>query len=294
MMLSAITPDQVSPLIQSVSNKSARKSDDDENDLLQDEESIDPKYTVQRTLIRELFTDTSDEDETVSVKSVHIDGDTVELSAEAVELSRRAEGEITVRNGQEKLTVRFEHEERLRMEQVQVQAQEQQPAADPLVIDLDRDGVELTDARNGGGVSFDITGDGVRETVSWVSRDDGFLAYDRNGNGVIDSGRELFGDQHGAADGFAELARFDENNDTMIDARDSIFSSLKIWQDANANGASDAGELKGLDEWGITGISIRSDGVSGISGGNRIQGYSNYETTSGSGTVAEAWLNIVA
>ncbi len=125
---------------------------------------------------------------------------------------------------------------------------------DPLVIDLDGDGIELTDADSG--ARFDLTGDGTTEQTGTVSGDDAFLAYDRNGNGQIDSGKELFGDQHGAANGFAELAKFDDNADNRIDAQDAVFSGLRLWTDRNTNGSSEAAELRTLPEAGITAINL--------------------------------------
>lgn len=98
--------------------------------------------------------------------------------------------------------------------------------ADPLVIDLDGDGFEISKAENG--VSFDIDGDGSKEMTAMTEDGDGALALDRNGNGVIDDGRELFGDQNGAGSGFEELKKYDDNGDDKIDANDRIFDGLGI------------------------------------------------------------------
>lgn len=95
---------------------------------------------------------------------------------------------------------------------------------DPLVLDLDGNGIDLTTAETG--VLFDIDGDGARDRTAWVAGKDAFLALDRNGNGRIDDGRELFGEQNGASSGFAELARFDQDGNGVIDARDAVFNSL--------------------------------------------------------------------
>jgi hypothetical protein len=103
--------------------------------------------------------------------------------------------------------------------------------ADPLIVDLGGDGFSTTGAENG--VRFDIDGDGTVDQTSFVKGNDFALALDRNGNGRIDSGKELFGDQNGAKDGIAELTRFDDNRDGVIDARDSVFDSLRLM---NANG----------------------------------------------------------
>ncbi|HNW93323.1 MAG TPA: hypothetical protein PKM88_10485 [bacterium] len=131
---------------------------------------------------------------------------------------------------------------------------EMQQVADPLVIDLDGDGVELTDEDSG--AVFDLTGDGTAEQAGTITGDDAFLTLDRNGNGSIDGGKELFGDQHGAANGFDELKKFDDNGDGRIDAQDAVFAQLQLWTDRNADGASGTGELRGLSAAGIAAIDL--------------------------------------
>ncbi|NKN33498.1 hypothetical protein [Marichromatium bheemlicum] len=99
---------------------------------------------------------------------------------------------------------------------------------DPLVLDLSGEGIQTTGIE--AGVSFDLDADGQAEQVSFATGGTWALALDRNGNGRIDDGRELFGDQNGAAHGFAELARYDDNGDGRIDANDAVFSSLRLLQ----------------------------------------------------------------
>lgn len=134
------------------------------------------------------------------------------------------------------------------------------PPKDPLIIDLGRKGIELTSLDDG--VHFDLDKNGFAEKTAWIGSEDGFLALDRNENGKIDNGGELFGDQvtlkdgSTSSEGFEALAELDENGDGLIDKNDSEFANLRVWIDANHNGVSETDELKTLEELGITSISL--------------------------------------
>lgn len=162
--------------------------------------------------------------------------------------------------------------------------------ADPIVLDLDGDGIELTSHRDG--ARFDLLGDGHAVNTAFVTGGDAFLAFDRNGNGRIDSGLELFGDQHGAANGLEELAKFDTNGDGIISALDADFSKLLLFKD-NGNGITEEGELITLAEAGIESIRLASREVDRlVSGGNRIRQITSFTRTDGTrGTAVDVLLN---
>lgn len=132
---------------------------------------------------------------------------------------------------------------------------------DPLVLDLTGDG--LFTVGLGAGVFFDWNGNGFATSTGWISPSNGFLVLDRNGNGTIDSGREMFGDQTllkdgitVAQNGFQALAEFDIFGHGVIDERSPVFHELRVWVDRSMNGRTDPGELYTLAELGIASISL--------------------------------------
>ena len=137
---------------------------------------------------------------------------------------------------------------------------------DPLILDLDSDGIETLGINPAAPILFDMDGDGTKTATGWIKADDGIVVLDRNGNGLIDSGRELFGDStvltrgpragQTAANGYEALADLDINGDGAINSLDAAYSSLRIWQDINQDGISQANELRKLSDVGIASISV--------------------------------------
>lgn len=149
----------------------------------------------------------------------------------------------------------------------------------PIVLDLDSDGVELV-SLDDTTVYWDIDEDGYAEASGWVAPDDGFLAIDLNGDGMITEHSELFGDSV-YADGFAALAVYDSNSDGVIDANDAQFGDLIVWQDANQNGISEADEMHTLADFNITSINLNATSVSQTNAGHDVRLVSTFTMDDG-------------
>ena len=127
----------------------------------------------------------------------------------------------------------------------------------PIVIDLGNDGIN-SHALNYT-INFDLDNNGFKEATGWVSGDDALLAIDKNNNGKIDNGSELFGNKSisdsafsytnsSLNNGFETLKSYDTNNDDIIDSQDAEFDKLLLWQDKNSNGISETDELIKLSD----------------------------------------------
>lgn len=124
---------------------------------------------------------------------------------------------------------------------------ELQRVCDPLVINFDGNVANLTDQK----FFFDIDADGEKDEISNLAAGSGYLALDKNNDGTINDGSELFGPQSG--DGFADLAEYDEDGNGWIDENDSVWNKLKIW----CRNESGEDELYTLAEKGVGAICLQ-------------------------------------
>lgn len=137
----------------------------------------------------------------------------------------------------------------------------------PVLIDMDRNGFHLAGVADP--VHFDIDGNGLTERVSWTAVDtgDAFLAFDRNRNGIVDDGSELFGTATRlwtgvlAENGYVALAEFDRrdaggNADGKLSAEDLVWRDLQLWTDRNHDAQTQAGELLDISSSGVAGIDL--------------------------------------
>jgi T1SS-143 domain-containing protein len=166
--------------------------------------------------------------------------------------------------------------------------------ADPIVLDLGQHGISFTSLENG--VGFDINHDGAQDQVAWTANgEDGILAFDLDGSGKIEGGKELFTPNFNGgqfADGIAALASLDGNDDGVIDGHDQAFGDLVVWQDVNHNGVSETGELAKLGDLGITSISLSTTPGGAPIDGQHIAGTGSFTYADGStGTFVEVDLD---
>lgn len=160
----------------------------------------------------------------------------------------------------------------------------------PIILDLDRQGFRLTSI--GDGVSFDLNGDGVPEQTAWTraNTNEAFLWIDKNGNGVVDDGTELFGSTFGA-NGFDQLAVWDRasvgdviyggNDNGQIDSGDAIWSRLRLWIDRNHDGLSQPDEIYTLGQLGVTSIDLGYKVLRRQDGNGNEYRYASTATVSG-------------
>jgi Ca2+-binding RTX toxin-like protein len=163
-------------------------------------------------------------------------------------------------------------------------------------VDLNGDGIETVGLLSD--IHFDHGGDGFRELTGWAGAGDGFLALDRNGDGIVSSGAELFGsetllsDGSKAMNGFEALEELDSNQDGVIDASDELFGDLRIFQDLDQDGETDHDELLALEEAGIQSLSLAYNNQSYTDEfGNEHRQVGSYMNTLGQTmTMTDVWF----
>ncbi|MBK7003297.1 MAG: hypothetical protein IPH35_26275 [Rhodoferax sp.] len=156
--------------------------------------------------------------------------------------------------------------------------------SDPLILDLDGGGIATSGISVVAPIYFDQDGDGIKTASGWVGAGEALVVRDINGNGQIDSGRELFGDstilttgaQAGqkASNGFAALADLDSNNDGKFDASDTEFANVKLWKDANQDALSQPDELYSFAALGVQSINLVATPANTNLGGGNTQAFS--------------------
>ncbi|ADL52545.1 calcium-binding protein [Clostridium cellulovorans] len=156
---------------------------------------------------------------------------------------------------------------------------------DPVIVDLDGNGIEISPLKDG--VNFDLDNNGFAEKIQWVNNADGVLARDLNGNGKIDNGSEVFGDRvvmsNGkfSHNGYEALRDLDVNNDYVLDDKDAAFKTLKMWIDKNSDGITDKGELYTLAQLGIEALNLNKEIIDDSNPGVIKQKIGNYENADG-------------
>lgn len=160
---------------------------------------------------------------------------------------------------------------------------------DPLVINFSGQASGLTDSK----FSFDLDSDGDKEKISFVQPGSGFLVFDRNQDGVVNDGSELFGPQSG--NGFAELARLDDDQNGWIDEGDKAYDQLQVW----SRDAAGKDQLQGLKSANVGAISLKNVETSfNIKDAENVQQGTVRQTgvflkeNGGAGTVSQIDLNV--
>jgi hypothetical protein len=168
----------------------------------------------------------------------------------------------------------------------------------PIVIDLDGDGIEtLSQDAN---VYFDLDNNGMAEQTGWVGNDDGLLVLDKNGDGEITNGNELFGNHTKLADGtdavngYQALSELDTNSDGLINQDDESYANLRVWQDANGDGLSQESELHTLQDLGIASLTTGYTDTSIDDGNSNTIKQTSTATLTNGDTIdtADVWFSV--
>ena len=173
---------------------------------------------------------------------------------------------------------------------------------DPIIIDLNKNGITSTKLNNT--IYFDHDNNNFKEASSWIDKGDAFLALDKNNNGLIDNGNELFGNHtisntrfkytnNKATNGYEALKTYDLNGDNVIDSKDEIYDKLVLWKDSNQNAITDKGELIKLKDSGIVSIDLNYKNINTDEKGNTIKQSSTITFEDGTTTIAnDVWFKV--
>ena len=173
---------------------------------------------------------------------------------------------------------------------------------DPIIIDLNKNGITSTKLNNT--IYFDHDNNNFKEASSWIDKGDTFLALDKNSNGLIDNGNELFGNHtisntrfkytnNKATNGYEALKAYDLNGDNVIDSKDEIYDKLLLWKDSNQNAITDKGELIKLKDSGIVSIDLNYKNTNTDEKGNTIKQSSTITFEDGFTTIAnDVWFKV--
>ncbi len=164
----------------------------------------------------------------------------------------------------------------------------------PIILDLNGDGVSTQSIR--AGTRFDLFATGQAVQTGWVTGGDGLLVLDRDGDGTIRDGSELFGsatrlsDGSTASNGYVALRELDTNGDGRLTVDDARFADLKLWID-NGDGISQASELKTLSEMGVASLDLNARQTADKNNGNWLGLTSSYTRTDGrEQAMADVWF----
>ncbi|WP_052094352.1 immunoglobulin-like domain-containing protein [Pseudohaliea rubra] len=285
---------------------------DSHSDDANDESDDDQQLPNGISHVKFLFTD-DDNGEVYSVKIDNYDGDTKDpgdpqqyLSAVESFLEQELERQVTfdayyikaateVYDAEGNSQGTFDNKSKDTVDPLSNQADYTVDTDDvvaPIALDLDGDGVEYL-SRDAGVVFTDqVTGEAVN--TAWVAGDDGLLVIDANNSGTVDEAREyVFTEWSETAETDMEAVAevFDSNQNQMLDPGDEAWSQFAVWQDANSDGVTDAGELVSLDELGVESIALTyhddSEATEAADGDVKIFGQAEVTWADGEVTIAE-------
>ena len=153
---------------------------------------------------------------------------------------------------------------------------------DPIVLDLDGNGVELVG--RDAGARFDVTGDGTTDATGWMGSGEGLLALDVDGDGVINGMSEVFSDAFGSgySDSLTALTSLDSNADGVIDASDDRFDEIIVWRDGDSDGVSGAGEMSSLSDHAIASIDLSAEATYESSAAGHVDAHGTFVYDDGS------------